>query len=464
MTVLPRRPRSHVLPWLGMLACTAGALGIVACEGSPTAASPAAQTDADLALERGAEVFDASRSGFFTPLPTSAACTVGGNGEQVQVPTGFVTTLVAHEPNYPGNPDMNTMNETGPRAGRYLYRAHELSSNAAVSVTDLVTGETRILAQRADWERFDGIVWTPWNTILAAEETDPAESADPDVPEAKKGLVYEIDPTTGSAMARPAIGSRAHEGLRFDAEGNLYGISETNPGYIFKFVPDHRHDLSSGQLYALQIVQDLGDRTGWGVWVPLDRHDVRIDSDAEAAAAGATGFNRPEDVETSQSTGDDRRGNRMLYVAVTAEHRVLAIDLHPFGGRAHDGQVLVSDYVRQGVNAPSDFSWPDNLALDRQGNLFITEDPGGNFAGGKRQGDDIWMAAFDPSNSAHAASTSRFATITDCEAEPTGIYMSRSGKSLFVNIQHRGGDGADLTYAIQKITPDLRVASQHTAN
>ncbi len=33
----------------------------------------------------------------------------------------------------------------------------------------------------------------------------------------------------------------------------------------------------------------------------------------------------------------------------------------------------------------------------------------------------------------------RFLTITDCDAEPTGIYLSPTGRSLFVNVQHRGG-------------------------
>jgi hypothetical protein len=61
---------------------------------------------------------------------------------------------------------MNTQNETGTNAGRFLYRTHETGANGAVTVTDLETDATRILAQRADWERFDGIVWTPWGTIL----------------------------------------------------------------------------------------------------------------------------------------------------------------------------------------------------------------------------------------------------------------------------------------------------------
>ena len=132
---------------------------------------------------------------------------------------------------------------------------------------------------------------------------------DPAAPNAVGGHVYEIDPATGAATLRSAIGARSHEGLRFDEQGNLYGISETGPGYIFRFVPDRRNDLSSGKLYALKIVNDLGDRTGWGEWVLLDGAASAINSIAEAAAKGATGYDRPEDVEIGTSTGDDRRGN-----------------------------------------------------------------------------------------------------------------------------------------------------------
>ena len=41
------------------------------------------------------------------------------------------------------------------------------------------------------------------------------------------------------------------------------------------------------------------------------------------------------------------------------------------------------------MNAPADFDLPDNLALDKEGNLFITEDPGGG-APTKTRGDDVW--------------------------------------------------------------------------
>jgi secreted PhoX family phosphatase len=103
------------------------------------------------------------------------------------------------------------------------------------------------------------------------------------------------------------------------------------------------------------------------------------------------------------------------------------------------------------VNVPTDFEMPDNLTLDKNGNLYICEDPGSDYAHGKRKGDDIWVAVPDQAgNTGMAKTTVRFATLTDSEAEPTGIYFDKSGTTLFVNIQHRGGDGLDKTLAITK--------------
>lgn len=386
----------------------------------------------------------------FTPLPASTVCTNGGNPAQPFVlPAGYIQTIIAREPE--GGTadlwDMNTQNETGPHAGRFLYRTHEVGRDGQVSETDLETGQTRVVAQRQDWERLDGIAWTPWGTILAAEETNTAAFPDPAVPQAQAGLVYEIDPETGAAVARPAIGSRSHEGLRFDPQGNLYGISETAPGFIYRFVPDRRGDLSDGQLYALKVVTPTGDRTGEAVWVPLDRASVQVNSNTAAAAAGATGYSRPEDVETAKSTGNNRGGANVLYVAVTGEDRVLGIDLREPQGDSQHATAFVYDYVRDPLNAPTGFDSPDNLALDKNGNLYISEDPPGNPVGA-----DIWVAT-PPSGGRHqaAASTVRFASLTDCIAEPTGIYFDVRGWSLYVHAQHRGGDGRDLEVKIERV-------------
>jgi secreted PhoX family phosphatase len=392
----------------------------------------------------------------FSPLIASATCGAQPTPATVAdldtyqpflLPEGFTQTIITTERD-PGllglgmgvdNFDMLTLNETGPEAGRFLYRTHEVGSNGSLSVTDLRTGETRIVANASHYEALDGLTWTPWGTVLFAEERIVASLKDPMVPAAVGGLVYEYDPATGVTVPRPAIGSRSHEGLRFDPQGNLYGISESTPGNagqsgaIFKFVADRRGDLTSGQLYALKVVDGVS-RTGPATWIALDRGAVQVNSDAEAIRVGATGWARPEDIEIATSTGNARGGAQVMYVATTTDDLVLRI-------RLEGDQAFVSDFVREGVNV-SGLQNPDNVALDSRGDLFIAEDNGPG---------DIWVARANGGPEDAATEVVRFASLTDCAAEPTGIYFDRSGKVLYVNVQHAGGIvKADLTVVIKR--------------
>jgi uncharacterized protein len=98
------------------------------------------------------------------------------------------------------------------------------------------------------------------------------------------------------------------------------------------------------------------------------------------------------------------------------------------------------------VPPPAEFTNPDNLALDKNGNLFITEDTI------TPPGMDIWVAVPNRGEPETAAETIRFASLTDCLAEPSGIYFDKSGKILFANVLHRGGpDPRDLGVAITSI-------------
>lgn len=368
------------------------------------------------------------------------------------LPEGYVQSIVSDETNLdiytgPDWNDMNIVNETGRHAGRYMYRTHEVRPSAgnpgaytggAVSVVDLETGEAKSLVQRYDWEALDGLVWTPWGTILFAEETGSALLRDPDHPAAIRGFVYELklddkDPTRADwVKVRPMLGSVSHEGIEFDAEGNVYVIDENGPGAIFKFVPKRYGDLSDGQLYALKVDDSAnGDRVGPAEWVALDMTLAPIDARAAASNVGATGYGRPEDLE--------RIGNT-LYAAITSEARVLSISL--------GNQPVVKNFVKAGLNVPVEnrgagitgFRNPDNLANGPDGKLWIVED---------NVPSDIWVALPDRDGDGASDGVYLFASLKDNGAEGTGIYFGTDPRSLYVNVQH-SVTGHDQTMRITR--------------
>ncbi|WP_136709223.1 alkaline phosphatase PhoX [Agromyces sp. H66] len=372
-----------------------------------------------------------------TPYATATAAWT----EPFVIPTGFTQQLVADETVldiYAGADDltdMNTVNETGPEAGRYLYRTHEVGSNGSLSVVDLKTGEAKVIAQDAGWRRLDGIRWTPWGTVLFAEETS-------------GGRLFEAfldpkDPTVVTRIEeRREVGILRHEGIEALADGSVFVIDELNGGSIFKFEPTTRGDLSDGQLYALKLT-GLGDaeqlwnsgtyqqKVGAFEWVALDMDQVVVDADAAANAVAATEFGRPEDVEVI--------GN-VLYVANTSEDRVVAIDL---------AKQELSSFVEKGVNAPVEnagagvtgFNNPDNLAQGPAGRLWMVED---NYLS------DVWVAGLDNDQDGAADVVEQFASIRDTGAEISGIYFGKDPKTLFLNVQHPTKDLADGTWMITK--------------
>ena len=96
-------------------------------------------------------------------------------------------------------------------------------------------------------------------------------------------------------------------------------------------------------------------------------------------------------------------------------------------------EAFVTNYVQNVAG----FEDPDNLALDAQGNLYIAEDNG--------QG-DIWVA-----RPGAGGAIERFASLSDCSAEPTGIYFDKGAHILYVNVQHAGAPlSNDLAVAISR--------------
>lgn len=378
----------------------------------------------------------------FEPIDGSAYGQQGTDWtEPLVAPEGFAQELVADETVldiYGGGSDdltdMNVQNETGPRAGRYLIRTHEVGSNGSVSVVDLRTGRTEVIAQDPGFRRLDGIDWTPWGTVLFAEET-------------KGGRLFEgyFDATDPFAamewVERPEVGIIRHEGIGATNDA-VYVIDEFNGGSIFRFEPAKRGDLSEGQLYALKLtgLEDADqkwdpagytDKVGDFEWVALDMEQVVVDADAAADAVSATEFGRPEDVEVI---------GHMLYVANTTEDRVVRIDLKK--------QVL-SSFVHAGDNVPVEdkgakvtgFNGPDNLAKGPDGRVWIVED---------NVPSDVWVASLDNDRDGSADEVELFASLKDPGAEISGIYFGKDPKTLFFNIQHPAKELADGTWAITR--------------
>ena len=371
----------------------------------------------------------------FEPIEGSAYTQLSASwSEPFLVPDGYSQRRVLDETRldvYVGADDltdMNTTNETGPQAGRYLYRTHEVGTNGALTVIDLETGEAKVIAQDLGWRRLDGLRWTPWGTLLFAEETT-------------GGRVFEafLDPSDPTVVTRvetrEQLGILRHEGIGVGPDGSVYVIDELNGGSIFRFVPTRRGDLSSGQLFALRL-DDLDDAAqNWNIatftekvgpyqWVALDMALATVDAKAAADLVNATEFGRPEDVEIIAN---------VLYVANTSEERVIAIDLK---------KSVVTSFVLAGANVPVEdrtalvtgFNNPDNLAKGPDGALWIVED---------NVPSDIWVAY--PTNSGVASEVELFASLTDSGAEGSGIYFGKDPKTLFVNVQHPAKDLADGT-------------------
>ena len=64
---------------------------------------------------------------------------------------------------------------------------------------------------------------------------------------------------------------------------------------------------------------------------------------------------------------------------------------------------------------------------------------------------DIWVAVAGGDAELGAPRTVRFASLTDCSAEVSGLYFDQAGTALYVHALHRTGQ--DLSVMI---TPDRR--------
>ncbi len=391
----------------------------------------------------------------FTPLANSVAAGSLPETAPLALPNASwsqSTVVVNNSPtNYGDNWDMIDTNRTGPDAGRYLYTPYETSAAGVMRVdTWTNTAQTIVAPGTQGFVSGDASRWTPWGTYLTAEESWGTGST--------KGRLFEVtNPTADVASinfvnrSTTVLPHVSHEGLTFDAQNNLYFIDETNGGNIYKFTSTNANAtngndfFAAGQTSVLSVNGGGVDRaTGAAVWNPLtdtignllaataasDLVGDSFDGRAAANMVAATNYNRPEDMEIQHTANGD-----IIYFAATTDHEVYSINLNSNTVSVFADRNSI-DLATNGA-VGSQFTSPDNMAIDADGNMYIIEDQPGGVA-------DIWFAK-DLNQDGDLADVgeglARWMSMSTTGAEPTGLYFDIFNPNVaYVNIQHADSD------------------------
>lgn len=414
------------------------------------------------------------------PFPLPASTGVLQPDDPFLLSSGLTSTLITDRdtlnaqglPSTFGNWDMSAFDPST----HSIYIPAEVGSGAGVFRYDEHLGTFMVLmegngtgvresdpaafdATNDDFARFDPATATPFGSLLLGEEMS-------------GGRLFEVrNPKSNGALIQAEllgkIPSVAHEGLRFDSQGNLYFVDEFNSGSVYKFAPRSQGNLKVGQSFVLAIDAYDGQyaredwnsgnnanqpRTGAAHWEPLTDEDgnvlpgvsdpfafVTTTGGRNAAdSVGGTPYGRPEDVTLTTLAN----GNEVLYVTVTSEDAVYGIEL--LGGTDAMVRIFVDrSTIDLSTGAPvgTQFNNPDNLATGADGTIYVVEDQEVPVA-------DIWKA-MDADNDGVAEAIGRWLSLGIPGAEPTGLEQDPKDPNRFIlNIQHPSS-GNDALWEIR---------------
>lgn len=338
---------------------------------------------------------------------------------------------------------------------------------------------------------------TPWGTALSCEEnydgygTAPAPGIDffygwhlyggqPEDAEyefntfKKYGWVCEHDPYDPSSVGRKhtALGRFRHENTAFRHEPGkkfvLYMGDDRNNEGIYKFVSDRKYSkhswsnrkiLEAGTLYVARWEPEGRRRfaapndpmpvtatEGTGRWVKVEVSELDDTAARLRARLGLAEWdthyatNRPEDLEVAE--------DGTVFIALTNNTSAGVNDLHGSVRRLREkhndpeaSEFTWKDYAAGGDRARggAGFSSPDNLVLDKAGNVWVVTD----ISTSRINVDPRY--AFHANNAMFMVPTRgpnkgvafRFAN-APTDAELTGPYFSPDEDTLFLNVQHPG--------------------------
>lgn len=277
---------------------------------------------------------------------------------------------------------------------------------------------------------------TPWGTIITAEEEVSAADSNNDGYK-DYGWLVEIDPVTANVVSKNEdgtpgklwqMGAMKHENAVISADRKTAYYGEDGGTHmVYKYVMDKAGDLSSGNLYVLQLDQGLtnGDptvSTGKWIQVPNKTKADQNNTSALAASVGGTVFNGIEDVEISPLDGK-------VYFTAKGLDRVYrlkddgktASQIETFVGGSESEFSFVTE---KGMASERWGDGNDNLTFDELGNLWVLQDGGKNY---------IWVVA--PNHTKENPQVRLFSSMP-IGSEPTGLTFTPDHKFGFFSIQH----------------------------
>ncbi|WP_312974119.1 PhoX family phosphatase [Atlantibacter sp.] len=306
------------------------------------------------------------------------------------------------------------------------------------------------------------------------------------------GWVVEIDPYNPQSTPRKhtALGRFKHEGaaitLAADNRVVAYMGDDQKFEYIYKFVSANKYDasqrdaamdlLSEGTLYVAKFNED-----GSGSWLPLvygqsgldasngfaSQGELLIKTRLAADIVGATKMDRPEwiavdphaagSVYCTLTNNSDRgkEGKAPVDAANPRANNVYGHIMHwteensDPASTAFKWDILVmggkpdsADEKAKGSMKGAEFGSPDGLSFDHRGVLWIQTDVSSSTINKKAyegMGNNQMLATVPGTNEYR-----RFLTgPRGCEI--TGIAFTPDNRTLFINIQHPGEPGDDIS-------------------